>query len=290
MPFEDARQQQVHERALRIEGDLVHLEERGARALPVVGRSRAAVRVDDDAEVGAHLPQRVVDPIRDRRHPRDVGRQRGEQDAAAQPVLLDPAHVVDRVVDVVQEDLPDPGTPLRELAAPVDEPAVVCAYPRKTVLVGLRGGLRREEDKARKEGWHRVREDHFPDDVVALLVTISLVVVPIPDAIVVRAEVLVRVLVLVAPRVEVVEVFLGEILAVHRVTRAGMAVGRDDRVVIGGLQVGRIERGRRHRWSPVCGAACPRWYSHRWMSDASGAAGARPASTPRRTVGALRAA
>ena len=41
-------------------------------------------------------------------------------------MLFDPLHVVDRVVDVVEEDLPDAGAPFGELVAPIEQPTVVC--------------------------------------------------------------------------------------------------------------------------------------------------------------------
>ncbi len=125
------------------------------------------------------------------------------------------------------------------------------ADPGQPVLVRLGGGLGREEDEVREEGRHGVGEHHFSDHVVAFLVAVALLVVPVADAVVGGAQVLVGVLVLVAPRVEVLEVLLLEVLAIDGVARAGVAVGRDDRVVVRRLQVCRIERGgRRHGWVP----------------------------------------
>ena len=67
-------------------------------------------------------------------------------------MLLDPAHVVDRVVDVVEEDLADAGAPLGKLTAPVDEPAVVGADPGEPVLVRLGVGCGAKRTKLGKNG------------------------------------------------------------------------------------------------------------------------------------------
>ena len=157
-----------------------------------------------------------------------------DQDAAAQAVLLDPLHVLDRVVDVVQEDLADAGATLREAAAPVGHPAVVRADAGEPVLVLV--GRRRagEEDEAREERRDGVGEHDLGDDAVGLFVADAALVVPVADPAAVL-QVAERVLVLLAPGVEVVEVLLLEVLAVHLVVRAGVAVGRDDRVVVVGL-------------------------------------------------------
>ena len=73
------------------------------------------------------------------------------QHAAAQAVLLAPLDVVDRVVDVVQEDLADAGATLGEPAAPVGQPAVVGADAGEAVLVLVGGRRPGEQDEAREE-------------------------------------------------------------------------------------------------------------------------------------------
>ena len=108
---------QLHERALRVERHLGDVEQ---RRRPGTCRSRAGrcrrALFTGDPEVLAHLPQRVVVRVVQRldARRRRAGRS-ADQHAAAQAVLLDPLHVVDRVVDVVEEDLADAGAPLREL-------------------------------------------------------------------------------------------------------------------------------------------------------------------------------
>ena len=59
--LEHAREQQLHERPLRVERHLGDEEQRGGRVLAVVGQAGAAVAVDRHAELFAHRPERVVD-------------------------------------------------------------------------------------------------------------------------------------------------------------------------------------------------------------------------------------
>jgi hypothetical protein len=137
-----------------------------------------------------------------------------------------PAHVGDRVIDVVEEDLPDPGAPLREARAPVGEPAVVRADAGEAQLV-LLGHRRARDDRARREERRdRVGERHLRDDAVGLLLRDPPFVVPVLRA-PARLQVLERVAVSAAPAVEVVEVPLLEVRAVHLVVAAGVAVGGD---------------------------------------------------------------
>ena len=98
----------------------------------------AAVHVDRDLQVLAHGPQPVVIRVVKRLDPVDVGRDVREQDAPAQAVLLDPPHVLDRVVDVVEEDLADARPAARSAAAEILQPAVVRLDARAPALVLLR--------------------------------------------------------------------------------------------------------------------------------------------------------
>ncbi len=179
----------------------------GSRREPaVVRRARATVEVHRDVEVLQRGPQPVVLGVVERPDPGDVGRDRRQQHAATETVLLDPGRVRDGVVDVVQEDLSDAGALDRTPRAEVHHPAVVGVDPGPPpcVVVGLRGPG--EEDEARVEGRHRVGEQHLAHDPVGELVGVAPVVVPVADAQIGVAEVLPRVLVLLAPRVELVAV------------------------------------------------------------------------------------
>ena len=123
-------------------------------------------------------------------------------------------------------------------------PARRCSYS-----LGLR--RRREQHEAREERRHRVGEDHLADDAVGLLVGVAALVVPVADAQARVAQVLPRVLVLLAPRVEVGDVLRVEELAVRLVVRARVRVGRDDRVVVRGRRRHDDPPGRRNAASFV---------------------------------------
>ncbi len=220
----------MHEGTEVVEADLGDHEQRADRVGAVVGRAGAAVEVDRDVEVLQRGPQRVVDGVVHGRHPVDVGRHGGEQHPAAQARLLDPGGVGDGVVDVVQEDLADPGAAFGPPGAEVGHPAVVGvdAGAAVLVLVGLRGPG--EEHEARVEGRHGVGEQHLADDAVGELVGVASLVVPVPDPQVGVAEVLPRVLVPLPPGVELLPVGRVEVLPVLGVAATGMGVGRDEGV------------------------------------------------------------
>ena len=97
------------------------------------------MQVHGDVEVLADGPEPVVLGVVERLHPLHVRRHGREQHAAAEPVLLDPGRVLDGVVDVVEEDLPDAGAPLGPAVAEVDHPAVVGLEAGPAALVVLLG-------------------------------------------------------------------------------------------------------------------------------------------------------
>ena len=84
----------------------------------------AGVVRDRDVALLADLPDRVVRRREQRLDPGRVGRDAREQHAA-EAVLVAPDDVVDRFVDVVQEDLRLPGAAPGRLRTEVGEPAVV---------------------------------------------------------------------------------------------------------------------------------------------------------------------
>ena len=229
--LEDAREDELHQRALGVEGRLGDVEQHRHRVRPVLGVAGAAVHGDGDPELLAQRPHGVVAGVVERRHPVDVGRQVGQQDAAAQAVLVDPADLGQGVVDVVEEDLADAGPALGVLGAEVDEPAVVGAQAGEAVLVVL--GARRpgEEHERREERRHRVGEHDLADDALGLLLLVAQLGVPVAQLPLV-AEVAVGVAVLAAPGVEVVAVGRVEVLAVLGVAPPGVTVGRDDGVAV----------------------------------------------------------
>ena len=228
----------MDERTLGVPTHLVDVEEHGERVVAVVGRPGAPVHVDGHVEIRDDLPQPVVRRVVERLDPFDVGRHVGDEDATAEAVVLDPADVLNGVIDVVEEDLTDPGPALGELVAEVHQPAVVRPDPGQPVLVVLGLGRWGEEHEPGEERGHRVREDDLADHAVLFLLAVAHLVVPVAKAPGV-AEVLEGVLVLGPPGVKVLEILGIEILPVGGMAAPGVAVGGDDRVVA----LGPIEGG-----------------------------------------------
>ena len=134
------------------------------------------------------------------------------------------------MVDVVQEDLTDAGSPAGLAIAEILHPAVVGLEAGPATVVVLLGRRTGEEDEAGIEGRHGVGEEDLADDTVLQLVGVAALVVPVADAEVGVAEVLPRVLVLTPPGVELVAPLGIEVLAVLLVAPTGVAVRGDDRV------------------------------------------------------------
>ena len=163
-------------------------------------------------------------------------------------MLLAPLHVGNGVVEVVEEDLPDPGAGFGLGRAIVGQPTVVGLDARVAMLVLVRARRRREQDEVREERWHRVGEDHLADDAVLVLLLVAELTIPVAHAQVGVLQVLERVLVLPPPGVEVVAVPRIQVLAILRMAPAGMAVGGDHDVVVIGLHGDRLPFARtRHQ-------------------------------------------
>ena len=90
------------------------------------------------AELLAQRPQRLVDGRVQRREVR-VGRDVRDHHAAEEARVLDPADLVERVVDVVEQQLRDTGAAAGELVAEVGQPAVVRADARPSAARTARG-------------------------------------------------------------------------------------------------------------------------------------------------------
>src|SRR5260221_12707286 len=96
-------------------------------------------------------------------------------------MLPDPCRVLDRVVDVVKEYLPDPGAALGEPAAEILEPAVVGLDAGAAALVLVRLRRAREQDEAREERRDRVREDDLPHKTLAVLLPGAHLLLPVAE-------------------------------------------------------------------------------------------------------------
>jgi hypothetical protein len=168
-----------------------------------------------------------------RRDVRAVGRHVWQQNSAAQAVLRDPLDVADRLIDVVQVDEPDPGTPLGRVGAEVDEPAVVRADSLEPERIVLHGWIAADQDARAEERRHRVREDDLARDPLGLHVATALGVVPV--LVLLAADVLLlRIAISAAPLVEELLVLLVEVVAIGLDARARVRVRRDDDVGLAG--------------------------------------------------------
>jgi hypothetical protein len=144
-------------------------------------------------------------------------------------VVLAPADVLHRFVDVVEEDLRLTAATRRIGGHEVGEPAVVRADAGQAELEVLGAGCRCDDHARGEERRHGVREHDLGRHALGVEIGVATVVVPVAAATVVL-QVAEGVLVLAPPRVEGGLVLGGEVLAVLGVVATCVAVGRDDRV------------------------------------------------------------
>ena len=228
---EHVAEEQVPEDAVRVPAQLDD-EHRGCcRVATEVGRGLSGVVVDRHVEVFARGPDRLVLGCIEGWKTR-IGRHPREQDAPEQvgtPRTLD---LLDRVVDVVEEDLCDPRPAAGRLGAEVGEPPVVGLDPGEAVVVVVTtDGLVRRQETGGEERRDRVREQHLGDHAVVLELLGTTLRVPV--AVGLRtAQIVERVLVRRRPVVELVVPLHFEVLAVVEHRRAGMTVGRDHDVTV----------------------------------------------------------
>src|SRR5699024_11162508 len=121
------------------------------------GGTATTVVVDGKPGLGAGGPDRVVVLGVDRGKAGVLG-DPGQQDAAFEARFGDPADLLDRRVDVVQEDLGDTGEPAVGLPAELGQPTVVGSQtgPALLEVVGAGGGG--DQARRREERWDRVGE------------------------------------------------------------------------------------------------------------------------------------
>src|SRR5258708_18157280 len=146
-------------------------------------------------------------------------------------MLRDRCRVLDRVVDVVKEYLPDPGAAVGDPAAEIVEPAVVGLDAGAAALVLVRLRRAREQDEAREERRDRVREDDLTDNAVTVLLRVAHLVVPVAEPAGV-AQNPGRGLVAAAPGVEVLVETRSQELPGLRTTSARVRGPRGQRVTI----------------------------------------------------------
>ncbi len=177
--LEDAAEDEMPHGAMREPRELDQHDRPRGLVVTEVGQAAAAVNVQHDAELFAQVPERLVDRIPQGRD-RGVRRHVRQQDAAEHvDVLLPPADLGERVVDVVQEDLREPGTPAGRGAAEVGHPTVVRLQTRPTMVVVERGRLECREVALREEGRHGVREQHLGREPLRLRLLQAPLAVPV---------------------------------------------------------------------------------------------------------------
>jgi hypothetical protein len=246
--LEHGAEDQLAIAALHEERHLEHPHHLAAGRFAVARAALTRVLIDHQAVILDRRPQAVVVRRVELREVDVVERGQRQQHAAAQPVLGDPFHVRDCVVEVVQVDQPDARAATGLLGAEVGEPAVVSldALPAEAVFL-LRPRRQRGDDARRVEGWDRVREHdlsrdafgvHVPNTGVALPAVArherraahhQLAVVGVVHRVRV-VEVGPRVVEVGCPRVELVVQRRGQVRLVAEQVGAGMGVGGDEHV------------------------------------------------------------
>ena len=161
--LEDPSEDQVPEAASRVEMDFVHQRRAFGRVEPEIRSARTHVLVDGHPQFLAQLPDRVV-ATRPEALQRMVGRDPGNQHRR-HAVLVTPTDVIERFVDVEQEDLDWRLPPSRQLRGEIDRPTVVGANAsHPPFVVGLIAGLVRKRRSRREERRHRIGEQHLRAD------------------------------------------------------------------------------------------------------------------------------
>lgn len=148
------------------------------------------------------------------------------ENSTSEPMLMTPPGVLDGIIDVVQEDLPDAGAAVCVFPTPVGEPSVVRPDTGEPQVVVIRCRGTCDHRTCRKEGWDRIREENLCDDTIGLELGDPALLVPVAILGPTR-QVLERIRVLAAPCIELVQVLGFQIGAVLLVVATGMAVGRD---------------------------------------------------------------
>ena len=214
-------------------GSSMSMIARAASCSPKSGRPLPLWMLIGTIELLAQLPQRLVVRVPERCEPR-VRRHGRQQDAAEHAhVLASPAHLGDRVVEVVEEDLHDAGRAGRAPARRSRRASGCAPGRRPSAGRSPRSvGSERGEVALREERRDRVREQHL--GVTPSCSAPARRRVAVPVAVRGRREqVGERVLVGGGPRVELVVPARREVRLVVEQVGAGVPVDRDDRVPVG---------------------------------------------------------
>src|SRR5579863_6295736 len=112
------------------------------------------------------VPRRMVERLQ----PVGVRRDERQQDAAAQPRLGDELDILEGLVEVVRQDQSNPGAANWILRTEVLQPAIVGTDTGQAPLVVFRLRRMGRDNALPIERRHGVREYHFADDSLAVLV------------------------------------------------------------------------------------------------------------------------
>ena len=182
--------------------------------------------IDHEAVVldsGKHpVPLRMVERLQ----PVGVGRDKWQQNAAAQARLGDELDILDRLVEVVGQDQSDAGAAHWIFGAEILQPAIVRADAGQALLVVFRLRRMGGDDALAIERRHGVGEHNFADDALAVLILVADAVIPVAHLL--AAVVLLRrVLVAAAPFVKCLAPLRIEVFAVLSMAAAAVGVGGD---------------------------------------------------------------
>ena len=132
-----------------------------------LGAGGSGMVVHRHVEILASGPDRLVVRGAERRESR-VGWHARQQDPAEETVFSRPGDLRDGVVDVVEEDLGQAGTPARSVSTEVGQPSIVRPKAGPAELVGIRRRRPCQEIAGWEEGRNRVREQDFRNHAIVL--------------------------------------------------------------------------------------------------------------------------
>ena len=254
MPLQHPAEDQVPHRPVRKPRQLDQHHGPGHLGVAVVGQAGPAVDVHRHVELLAQRPHRLPRRIPQAGQVRSWRQRRQQDPPSGVDVLGRPPHLGQGVVDVVGEDLSDPGSPAWCLRAEVGQPPVVGLDPGPPALVVGLGRRQGQQAALLEEGRHRVREQHLGGNAVGLV--LGQAPVRVPAAVGGGClQVGIRVDVSGRPYIELVVPLRRQIRPVVGDVTAGMGVGADDGVAAVGCE---LDRHGVPWWSMRCVGAARR--------------------------------
>ena len=224
--LEHAGHREVPQRTVCEEGCLENEHGGGRFVASIVGYATAAsVMGDGQREFFAERPQWVVLAREQRIDPWRIGRDAWQQNAG-ETVLLGPAHIVERGIDIVEQNLGESGALIGCLRAEIGQPTVVCTQPCEAEVEVVSRRSRSNDCASWEEGRDGVGEQDLGNHAVGMKVVEAPVAVPVARAAVVL-QVTKWVAVAPAPFVELLKILRLKVGAVLIGAATRMSVGRD---------------------------------------------------------------